>query len=67
MAVKEYDVTITEILKKTVRIRAENEAQAEDIAESGWSRSEYILDSSDFHGDVNFHAKEHVRQKEKER
>lgn len=63
---KEYDVTITETLQKTVRIRAESLVEAEQIAEEKWNNSEYILDAEHFKG-ADFHGVERVREQSLER
>ena len=42
---KAYDVTVTETLQMTVPIEAESLAEAEQIAEDNWNRSQYILDA----------------------
>lgn len=42
----EYNVTITELLKKTVE--AESREEAEQLVMDAWHRSEYILDADDF-------------------
>lgn len=47
---KTYDVTITETLQMTVPIEAESLAEAEQIAEENWNRSQYILDADHFVG-----------------
>ena len=59
---KMYDVTVTETLQMTVPIEAESFAEAEQIAEDNWHRSQYILDADHFVG-VDFKAKECVRDK----
>ncbi len=62
---KDYDVTITETLQRTVRIRAESPAEAEEIAEERHSRSEYVLDAGDFKG-ADFHAREREKKRDYE-
>lgn len=52
----EFDVTITETLKMTVPIEADDPIEAEQIASDNWHNSEYILDAECFVG-VEFHAK----------
>lgn len=59
---KTYDVTITETLQMTVPIEAESLADAEQMAEENWNRSQYILDADHFVG-TDFKAKECVRDK----
>lgn len=63
---KTYDVTVTETLQMTVPIEAESLAEAEQLAEDNWNRSQYILDSDHFVG-ADFKAKECVRDKGMER
>ncbi len=50
---REYDVTITETLRKTVTVEAESMEEAEQIVSDQWNNSEYILDADDFI-DVSF-------------
>lgn len=59
---KTYDVTITETLQMTVPIEAESLAEAEQMAEENWNRSQYILDADHFVG-ADFKARECVREK----
>lgn len=59
---KTYDVTIMETLQMTVLIEAESLAEAEQMAEENWNRSQYILDADHFVG-ADFKAKECVREK----
>jgi len=54
---KTYDVTITETLQMNVPIEAESLAEAEQMAEENWNRSQYILDADHFAG-ADFKAKE---------
>ena len=63
---KTYDVTITETLQMTVPIRANSREQAEEIAESRWKESKYVLDASHFQG-VSLQTKEQIRTRECER
>ena len=42
-----YNVTITEILKKTIEIEAENETNAIDIARDKYNKEEVILTADD--------------------
>lgn len=42
-----YDVTITEILEKTIEIEAENETNAIDIARDKYNKEEVILTADD--------------------
>lgn len=59
---KTYDVTITETLQMTVPIEAESLAEAGQIAEDNWNRSQYIPDADHFVG-ADFKARECVRDK----
>jgi len=54
---KKFSVTITETLKITVEVDAENQEQAEQIVSDKWKNSEYILDADNFCG-VEFTAVE---------
>lgn len=63
---KDYDVTITEILQMTVPIKAKSLAEAEEIAEKNWNNSEYILGADHFQR-ADFKAKERNRSKDFER
>lgn len=63
---KDYEVTISETLQRTVQVRADNIAEAEAMVEERWRNSEYILGAEDF-SEVNFHVAEHVRERELER
>ncbi len=47
---KEFNVTITETLRKVVTVEAETEEDAEDIVDAAWHNSEYILEAEDFAG-----------------
>ena len=42
-----YNVTITEIIEKTIEIEAENEANAIDIARDKYNKEEVILTADD--------------------
>ena len=53
---KEYEVVITETLRKTVMVEAESLADARKKADLGWIRGEYMLDAEDFVG-VTFEPK----------
>ena len=53
-----FKVTITETLKKSVEVEAENRQQAEQMVSDAWrncERSEYVLGADDFVG-VEFEA-----------
>lgn len=45
---KEYEVTITEILQKTVNVEASSKDEAEQIAEDMWRDEEIVLTAEDF-------------------
>lgn len=47
---KEYDVTITETLEKTVSVEAASKEDAEEMVRQRYYNSEYILDSENFTG-----------------
>ena len=61
-----YKVEITETLKKTVEIEANDPDKAEEIAEQNWRNSEYILDAESFDG-VKFHAASRTKNRNMER
>ena len=42
-----YNITITEILEKTIEIEAENETNAIDIAKDKYNKEEIILTADD--------------------
>lgn len=56
---KEYSVTITETLEKTVVVEAESREEAERIVEENWKNGEYVLDSENFVG-VHIEAEKEV-------
>lgn len=47
---KEFDVTITETLQKTVTVEAESQLEAEEKVCESWKKGDYILDADDFTG-----------------
>lgn len=53
---KEYDVTITETLKMTVTVQADDREEAEQMVSDNWKNGDYILDADHFTG-VEFSAK----------
>jgi hypothetical protein len=53
---KDFDVTITETLEKTVTVKAADQLDAEQIVNDEWDNSEHILDAGHFTG-VRFEAK----------
>jgi hypothetical protein len=60
---RSYDVDITEVLKRTVSIKADSAEKAHFLVEKGWKEGAYILDSDDFK-EVDFNA---TRHREKDR
>lgn len=50
-----FKVTITETLKLTVEVEANNLYEAEQIVSDNWRNSEYVLDANNFMG-VEFEA-----------
>lgn len=56
---KEFEICITETLKKKVIVTARNEKEAKEIVEKDWRKGEYILDADNFAG-VSFEAVEPV-------
>ena len=53
---QQFEVTITELLKKTVTVTAGDRFEAEQMVSDFWRNSMYILDADDFHS-VEFEAK----------
>ena len=47
---KEFNVIITETLRKVVTVEAETAEDAKDIVDAAWHNSEYILEAEDFDG-----------------
>lgn len=52
---KEFEVTITETLQKTVSIEAETKEEAKQLVEDMWKDGDIILDADDF-ADVEYAA-----------
>lgn len=52
---RKFKVTITETLKMTVDVEADDQQQAEQMVSDGWHNSKYILDADNFSG-VEFDA-----------
>lgn len=52
---KEFEVTITETLQKTVSIEAETKEEAKQLIEDMWKNGDIILDADDF-ADVEYKA-----------
>ena len=63
---KVFNVTITETLKRTVQIEADNRNEAEQIVLDNWMGSEYILDAECF-SSVEFKAEAIQKSKDYER
>lgn len=55
MSRKRFRVTITETLKRTVEVEAEDQYEAAQTVSDGWHSSRYIFGSEDF-VDVSFEA-----------
>lgn len=47
---KEFNVIITETLRKVVTVEAETAEDAKDMVDAAWHNSEYILEAEDFAG-----------------
>ena len=62
---KEFEVTITETLQKTVTVEAESREEAENQINKLWSDGEIVLDADDF-ADVEFQSDEGKEIGEKE-
>ena len=43
-----YEVTIKEVLKRTITVDAENRDDAVEKVSAGWHNSEYILEADSF-------------------
>ncbi|GHV13445.1 hypothetical protein FACS1894219_08250 [Clostridia bacterium] len=55
LGVKPFKVTVTETLKLTVDVEAEDQTEAEQIASDNWKTGEYVLGADNF-VDVEFEA-----------
>lgn len=55
MSRSRFKVTITETLKRTVEVEADDQQEAEQMVSDGWHNSKYILDAENF-VDVAFEA-----------
>lgn len=60
---REFEVTITEMLKKKLVIEAETAEEAEREATERWYDGDYIIDGKNFAG-VTFDVKEVQRESE---
>lgn len=54
--IKEFEITITEILKQTVIVEADSPEGAKQIACDNWHKGECVLDADNF-VDVDFEVK----------
>lgn len=63
---KEFEVTITETLQKTVEVEASCLAEAEDLVRAAWKNGDYILDAEAFTG-VTFRSAMKPRSRDLER
>ena len=61
-----YDVTITETLRMTVEVDAENRFEAEQMVSDNWRNSEYVLNADHFQG-VSFEARLQQKSRDQER
>lgn len=61
---REFEVTVTEMLKKKVVIEAETAEKAEIEATERWYDGDYIIDGKNFAG-VTFDVKEVQREPER--
>lgn len=52
---RRFKVTITETLRRTVEVEADDPSDAKQMVSDGWHNSKYVLDSEDFVG-VDFEA-----------
>lgn len=59
---KEYEVTIKEVLTKKVVVEAENESQAREKANVEWFNKKYVLDRNDLDV-IYFDAEEKLQEK----
>jgi hypothetical protein len=57
---RSFEVTITETLKRTVRVRASNEDEARQRVEDGWKNEVHVLGADDFK-EVHFTVSERSR------
>jgi hypothetical protein len=54
-ALREFEVTITETLQKTVTVTAKDRCEAEEMVQDQWDNQDHILDADSFKG-VTFEA-----------
>lgn len=47
---KEFDITITETLEKTIKVKAESQEEAEDLVHDQWTQGIHVLDADNFTG-----------------
>lgn len=50
---KTYEFTVTETLKRTVRVDAESRGEAESIVENLYDNEKIVLDADDIYGEAN--------------
>ncbi|MBS5322317.1 MAG: hypothetical protein KHY34_01245 [Lachnospiraceae bacterium] len=63
---KVYEVTISETIQMTDLLRANSQAEAEEIAKAKWDSEMYLLAARESVG-MKFEAKEYVKTKNCER
>lgn len=63
---KQYQVTITEILQRSIWVRAESRQEAEQRVKRDYDKEKYILDAEDLK-EITFCAEEAKRQCQRER
>jgi hypothetical protein len=51
-ALREFEVTITETLQKTVKVMAKDQCEAEEAVQSQWDDEIHVLDADHFKGVV---------------
>lgn len=62
---KQYDVTITETLQRTVSVEAGSQLEAEQAVEDAWNHQDYVLGAEDFVGaDFKMVAEREIQQKQ---
>ena len=55
-----YLVTVTEILTRTYKVRAEDSDEAEALVEDEYRKRNVFLDSAEYFDDIEFSAREHT-------
>lgn len=62
---KQYDVTITETLQRTVTVEAASQREAEQAVEDAWNHQDYVLGAEDFVGvEFKMTAEREIQQKQ---